>query len=159
MIPRQRCGRLTQFTLKQLKCRTPTNNTLKLINLAEIQCVLKNSWQTAIWTHTTKEADITSSVLQTEKLRLKYVSLLDHLMLLAVILTSDIEFKFKISIHMISSDFWSIVFNGCAEILFWRAKFKSHLCLTLCFREMKHTLQREWLNERMTAYFDVKNFS
>lgn len=159
MIPRQRCGRITQFTLKQLKCRTPTNNTLKLINLAEIQCVLKNSWQTVISTHTTKEADITSSVLQTEKLRLKYLSLLDHIMLLAAILTSDLGFKFEISISTISSEFQSIFFHGCAEILFWRAKFKSLLCLTLCFREMKYTLQREWPNEKMTGYFDLKNFS
>lgn len=38
---------------------------------------------------------------------------------------------------MILSEFLSIFVNGCVEILFWKAKFKSHLCLTLCLREMR----------------------
>lgn len=41
MIIRHRCGRLTQFTWKWFKCRTPTDNISGLINLAEVQCVKK----------------------------------------------------------------------------------------------------------------------
>lgn len=49
-----------------------------------------------ISTHSTKDADIIISILQTEKLRLKYVSRLDHFMLIAAIITSALRFNFKI---------------------------------------------------------------
>lgn len=44
---------------------------------------------------------------------------------------------------MILFDFLSIFVKGQVEILFWRAKFKSHLCLTLCLREKTISLCKE----------------
>lgn len=40
-------------------------------------------------------------------------------------------------------DFLSIIVKGQVEMLFWRAKFKSHLCLTLCLKEITISICKE----------------